>query len=980
MKLSVRAGIVSATLLLAPISAGAQGTAPLWGVTIDDALTSPEGLSAVLAPAVRGEWTHPVHVRLIAAREALEPVPGTYDFAALDARLASYRAIGGLDIYLDIRDVTTAPDALPGWLALVRAAVVRGRGLIRGVIVAPGATASVRPPAEEVAFLLKATAVNLRAVKADAVLVLADIGDADEAWLTALYDQDVAPYLDAVASTGPLPPNRLLTIVDARDPSAALAVLGTALGPDPTAAAAQFVSAQLQHLGTRVTGVGYVGSPAAIAAALPALAALRDLIDQPMTTLDEQAAGLSLHRDGAEVTHAVPHRLVFGLDTAATFLVYTSGGEPLDAALREASGSRPVIRDAVRGTRLPATRFRFDQTTRVAAMGLPGAPWPLVADWSVADTPRIERSEVSTSVLPTLAEIIARHQQAQAAQDAALARYLVDATMVQHFRPAVPASGFDVVTENRFYVEPGLTEFEELSFRFNGMRFGPDRPPFPLLQAEKVLSLPLDLRLTSDYVYRLDGTDRVDGRDCFLIRFDPVDEARSLYRGSVWIDRETYQRVKLHTLQTHPGAPVLASEETQQFAVVGQAAGRSVTLLTSLIGRQTFLLAGRSLLVERRLDFHDFVLDPPDFEARRAAARQSNRIMYRDTPAGLRYLVDRDGERVVDDRPTTRAKALLLGVTFDPAYDFPLPLGGLNYINFAFHGPDTQLAVLFGGVLALVNAQKPNLIGERVDGSVDLFAIAVPASDRVYDVGGERPGERVLTIPFTTGLNLGWRLTSALRVTTLYQFRFDAYFRDTTTAPDYQTPASTATHGAGVGLEWKQAGYSAAATWSGFARPDWREWGLPGDHDPRHRTYSRRSVSLAKDFFSSLHTVHLNAAYYGGHDLDRFSEYQFGFFDEHRIQGVPSAGVRFGELGLLRASYTFNLLDQYRVEVSVDRAYGRSGSKGQPWDGITGVGVGFLMRGPRQTMLRGDIGKSFLPRRFREPGSVVFQFQVLKPL
>ena len=56
-------------------------------------------------------------------------------------------------------------------------------------------------------------------------------------------------------------------------------------------------------------------------------------------------------------------------------------------------------------------------------------------------------------------------------------------------------------------------EWEELSFSVNGSHWGPNRPPFPLLQAEKVLSLPLQLRFGTDYRYRLDGVERVDGFD-----------------------------------------------------------------------------------------------------------------------------------------------------------------------------------------------------------------------------------------------------------------------------------------------------------------------------------------------------------------------------------------------------------------------------------------------------------------------------------
>ena len=59
---------------------------------------------------------------------------------------------------------------------------------------------------------------------------------------------------------------------------------------------------------------------------------------------------------------------------------------------------------------------------------------------------------------------------------------------------------------------------------------------------------------------------------------------------------------------------------------------------------------------------------------------------------------------------------------------------------------------------------------------------------------------------------------------------------------------------------------------------------------------------MSKDFhFKSIHTIHLNGNYYGGQRLDRFSMYRFGLFDQTRMRGIPSAGVRFSELGMVRA-------------------------------------------------------------------------------
>src|SRR4029078_885595 len=137
------------------------------------------------------------------------------------------------------------------------------------------------------------------------------------------------------------------------------------------------------------------------------------------------------------------------------------------------------------------------------------------------------------------------------------------------------------------------------TFNLNGSKWGSDRPPFPLLQPEKVLSLPLDLRLGKDYTYKLEGLDKVGDRRAYAVQFQPVDAARSLYRGTVWIDVETYVKLKVQSVQTQLAAPVVSREEVPYFTPAAEAQGRTLSMFTPLVGKQIMLLAGRNLLVER---------------------------------------------------------------------------------------------------------------------------------------------------------------------------------------------------------------------------------------------------------------------------------------------------------------------------------------------------------------------------------------------
>ncbi len=289
---------------------------------------------------------------------------------------------------------------------------------------------------------------------------------------------------------------------------------------------------------------------------------------------------------------------------------------------------------------------------------------------------------------------------------------------------------------------------------------------------------------------------------------------------------------------------------------------------------------------------------------------------------------------------------------------------------------------------------------DPLDGSLDFFAIAVPGSDRIYDAAGERERERLLTWPLSAGANLGYQFTSFQKLSAQYQFRFDGFLRDQTTDETYVVPRSTSTHGVGLGVGGTgEPAIRSPRIRRGMARLRWEPWGPADALVTSPRTYTKYAVNVTKEFYLNLFSkLRVNGAYFGGRGLDRFSQYQFGLFDDTRIHGVPSAGVRFGELAMVRGSYSVNVFEQYRFDVFLDRAWGRDGDASEPlqplqplqpfeplqplqdWSGITGIGVAFNLRAPWSTILRAEVGRSFLPERYRGSGSVTVQVLLLKPL
>ena len=971
-----------------PALASAEGI--LRGIGVEERLEDPPRLALVLGVTEGLPERMPIFVHLAVDRPALEPSPGQFELKALLDRVSLYNRLG-VRLVLNLGALPLDTTTVDGWGAFVHAVASRCEGRVQAYQFSL-ADGEALPQA---AFVLKRAAIEVRASDPTARVVLDGLSGLSAEVRKAFFAEGVAPYVDAIAadfqpSGDPGSASRsdgLSAFLEVEHPGATILVRGVPLADDPPAAVREFLRWEFGHLGSEQTLTTYRVGALGLAAVLRTAGTLDDALFGEVVPLDPGAADVMLSSLSAEVADSsVRHRLLYNTRHFATYLAYWADGAPAGARMRvglkEPGGRSPMVRDGLTGKVAAASDFSWDSGTSHLSAVVPLSATPLLLDFNYAsEEVKATRVDVTERTMPRVGEIIFRHQQVQAAQDAVLHSYVANVRMEQHFRPSATDSGFDVVTDNLLFHDREGTEWEELSFSINGTKWGADRPPIPLLQPEKVLSLPLDLRLNADYSYRLDGTAVLSGRECYVIQFSPLDSAKPLYRGTVWIDSTSYDKVKLQVVQTRPGAPVLSNEEVHSFAVAGATGGRSVHLLKSLSSKQIILIAGRNLLVEREVRFEGYRLDPADFDERRATSRKGGSVMYRDTADGLRYFVKKGDQRVVAEKPTSSARGLAVGTVIDPSYDFPLPVIGINYLDFDFIGKNSQLAVLFGGILALVNVQRPQLIGPHVDGSIDLFAIGVSANDKVFDAAGEIAGEQIKTRPFSTGANLGYQFTPFQKLTASYQFRYDAYKAASGTAPGFVLPTSTATNGLGLAYEYRRWGYTLQGSGSVSRRSAWSPWGVePAQDASGERQYVKYGGSLSKDFYAGLQKFHINLSYFGGRHLDRFSMYQFGLFDETRIHGVPTAGVRFPELAMVRGTYSLDVLSLYRLDVFVDQALGRDPSGEHAWQPITGLGVGFNLRGPFRTFVRGEVGKSFLPQEYSGAGSYNAQITFLRPI
>jgi hypothetical protein len=973
--------VAAAVLLLASPVVAAEGH--LRGIIID------RPLDADLLPADVPTLA-PTLVRLAIPAAWSSDAAANAALRRVDDALEAYRK-RNIRVVLALGALPPDEASVEAWRVFIRAVAERGHGKVAAYQIG-SVRAEAPPDVARYVYLLKLAAVQLRSVDDTALVLQGSIPAAEADWQGRVLGAAAGPYVDGVAIEGSVEGDtggvrselqHLIDLVQREKPAAHIVLGPVHLPQAPTAAASRLVDSLLRALGTHVEAVAFDGPDAVLGPSLAAATQITNLVAGDLIALDERTAELRILRNGANVTPTIPHRLVYSLTGFETYLVYWSpaSGGRLDVEATIANATTPRVTDPLTGQSRAPESFQKGARDNQIRLGLPTADHALVVDFNFGNSSALGTSvEVQKERLPRVEEIVFRHQQTQAMQDAMLQTYIAHVRIEQHFHPSPADPAYNLITENRLFSDHGVVEWEELSFELNGAKWTTNRPPFPLVQPEKVLSLPLDLRLNQDYTYRLDGVDTVNGRQAYVVKFDPAESTKALYRGTVWIDRTTFARLKVQAVETKLSGPIVSNDETQLYEPSGDINGRPIWLLNRLVSKQIFLIAGRSVLIEREVHLSDIALNPAVFDQERSVARASNRVMYRDTDQGVRYLVKQGETRVVSDKMTTSARAFALGADIDPSFDYPLPIGGINILDFNFLKKNYQLALLYGGVIGVGNIQRANMWGGKFDVSADFFGLALKSNDDVFDATGKRGGERVNRIPVALGMNLGYQVSPFHKVTGHYEFKYDAYFRDATTAQSFAIPSSTATNGIGGGYEFRQRGYSLLANAAAYERTTWDPWGDPAAFDAGAKNFTKYDIGVSKDFsFKTFHTIHFNGTYFGGQRLDRFSMYQFGLFDATRMHGVPSA-VRFAELGMFRGSYSFNLFEQYRLDLFLDRAVGRQAGDAAPWQSLTGTGVRVNFRAPRSTILQLDFGKSFLPNAYRGAGSTVVQILLLKPL
>ena len=481
--LAICVGSVPAVSAAAGSQAPAAVRAALAGIAVDERLDTPSDLLAALPrpPAV----TPPVVARLafdLIGASNLAPA-----LAQLDTRLTAYKS-RSVSVVVSLGGFPTSDDQVDAWQQAIRGVAERAKGKVAAYQI--GAVGSDALPAiDRYLFLLKLASVQLRSVDTDALVLEGSIPSLFDEWQTRLYAAGAAPYIDGIAITDPGPSagvERLTNVVERQDATSVVVLGPIALGDTANGATSRFLETQMRFAATLVRVISYSGNAASLGAMLTVAARGADLFAGKLVTIDERTAGLRLTRGGADVTASTPHRLLFSTGTFATFLFYDSGQDstPIDVVVSVNDASTPQVRDLLTGS--PAKPSRFEKEGTRLSLTVPATNHWLVLDFNADAVDRFtESAEVQKDALPSVEQIIARYQQVQAAQDAALVHYTAHMRLEQHFHPSPSEPAWNIVTENRVFFERGAVEWEELSFALNGATWTANRPSFPLVQPEK---------------------------------------------------------------------------------------------------------------------------------------------------------------------------------------------------------------------------------------------------------------------------------------------------------------------------------------------------------------------------------------------------------------------------------------------------------------------------------------------------------------
>ena len=162
-----------------------------------------------------------------------------------------------------------------------------------------------------------------------------------------------------------------------------------------------------------------------------------------------------------------------------------------------------------------------------------------------------------------------------------------------------------------------------------------------------------------------------------------------------------------------------------------------------------------------------------------------------------------------------------------------------------------------------------------------------------------------------------------------------------------------------IEAQYARWGYTVTSWYDYNKRTSWKPWGNLAEYNPDQKTFTTFGASFAKSFYlPKFQRLGFEADYASGQRLDRFSDYELGFFGSQRVHGIRSGSVRADKALIGHLSYGFVFSDQFRLEAFYDHALIDDTTAGYHREPFQGVGIGGQTIGPWGTLVRLDLGKT----------------------
>ncbi len=833
------------------------------------------------------------------------------------------------------------------------AALVRGGGeslFVQAVWLPGGGAIDVR----DHAFLIKRAAVAVTGASPDANFIAGPL-EADPESLRALYREEIAAYLDLIA------------FAPGDDLMAAVAALGELDPGKPVVLDALPMSGMPEKSVARVAAYAAAGFAITFFEADRVTAA--DLA--PLKWMARELHGNLVFDPYSSPSGAKSARAFVREDLGLRVIAEPEPGTvDLELVFADAQFRTPTVVDLETGEE----RYLYD--TSRGANGLtvrlhkPDDVVLLRLERPSAEELDAFGQEIDVGAgreVP-VEEILRRLQAFEDAQERRLDHFQASRSLHLRFQAAQGAFEASYAGEFFYRRDQGF-DWVWRDFYVGGVKWKSKKiPSVPLIQPEKVASLPAEIRLTKDYDYRLRGTATVDGRDCWVIDFRPLEPApgRSLYRGTVWVDREIHARVRTRATQVGLEGSVLAAEETRFYVPVDSSGlqsewnAESFVLPVRISGQQTFSVLSATLPVEVETEITDIRINGEGFDRNRDAALASDATMLRDTDDGLRYLKKGEtGERYVEAEFDSDRLFLVGGVFWDESVDYPLPLAGVNYLDLDFKGTGTQVDVFFAGAFLAAGIADPQLFGSRWNGGVNLNGLFFKARDELFRDGVVVPEEDVKRRTASADVFVGRPLARFLNFELTYGLRMEDFSRADDTAEEFIVPQDTITSTFRGVVQYNRAGYRLRLSGGMNRRSDWQFWGLPENDEfhPDQEDYLRWQARFGKTWWlPKFRRIRVFFEHLDGSNLDRFSGYDFGMFGDASVSGYQSGLVRAEKANGAHLLAGINYFEKIRFDLRADAVWASNAMTGLDNELLAGIGLEGTMTLPWQLIMNFEAG------------------------